>query len=143
MTFEVRAFEARTASWWYQTRASIDFEPPYQRRGIAWDSSRRSFLIDSIINDFDIPKLYLADFTYFLSPLNPQGARFAVIDGKQRLSAIFDFLAGELPLADDFVLRSDPERELAGLTYPEIKRISPDIASKVENFNLPVMSVIT
>lgn len=143
MTFEVRAFEARTASWWYRIRDDVDANPPYQRRGSAWDKFRQSFLIDSILNDFDLPKLYLADFTYFTSPLNQSRKRFAVIDGKQRLSAIFSFLDDQLPLAPDFVLRENPELELAGLTYSEIRRVAPEVTSKVENFNLPVMSVIT
>lgn len=143
MTFEVRPFEARTVSWWYRVRDEIDFAPPYQRTGQVWDDARQGFLIDSILNDFDIPKLYFADFTYFRSPLNRTSRRFAVIDGKQRLTALFRFLEDELPLAPDFVLRDEPEADLAGLTLSELRSTAPDLASKVENFNLPVMSVIT
>jgi len=143
MTFEVRTFEARTASWWYRVRDQIEFNPPYQRRGQVWDRPRQSFLIDSIVNDFDIPKLYLADFTYFTSHLNTSNARFAVIDGKQRLNAIFGFMDDQVPLAPDFVLRENAEIELGGLSYSEIRRTAPEVAAKVENFNLPVMSVIT
>ncbi len=143
MTFEVRAFEARTVTWWYRLQDEIDFNPAYQRRGIVWGTDRQAFLIDSIINDFDVPKLYLADFTYFHSSLNSSRRRFAVIDGKQRLTAIFSFLDDAFPLAPDFVLRDDPELLLAGYTYSELRQLSPHVAAKVENFNLPVMSVIT
>lgn len=143
MTFEVRSFEARTVTWWYRLKDEIDFNPDYQRQGQVWDQARQAFLIDSIINDFDIPKLYLADFTYFASALNAKRLRFAVIDGKQRLTALFNFLEDKIPLAPDFTLREEPELELGGLTYSELRRAMPGIAQKVENFNLPVMSVIT
>lgn len=143
MTFEVRTFEARTVSWWYRSREDIDFNPPYQRKGQVWELARRSFLIDTVLNDFDMPKLYLADFTYYRSPLNRSGARFAVIDGKQRLSALFGFLDDEVPLPQDFVLRDNPDLSLGGLTYSQLRDMEPQLAAKVENFNLPVMSVIT
>ena len=143
MTFEVRTFEARTVSWWYRSRSEIDFDPSYQRRGQVWDSARQSFLIDTVLNDFDMPKLYLADFTYFKSPLNSSGARFAVIDGKQRLNALFAFLDDQVALAGDFVLREDPDQAVAGLTYSQLRATEPSLAAKIENYNLPVMSVIT
>lgn len=141
--FAVRPYEARTAIWWFSKRGEIDLEPSYQRRGFVWDRVRKAFLIDSMLNDFDLPKLYLADFTYFSSELNEQKKAFAVVDGKQRLSAIFGFFADEFPLAGDFVYRSDPEVSAAGMTYSELRVQHPDLAQKAENFNLPVMSVIT
>lgn len=143
MTFEVRPYEARTCSWWFAKRSDIDFDPPYQRKGVVWDTSRKAFLIDSILNDFDVPKLYLADFTYFASSLNYARKQFAVVDGKQRLSAIFDFMDGGVPLAGDFVFRRQPEVNVSGMTYLELREFMPELALKVDNFNLPVMSVIT
>lgn len=90
-----------------------------------------------------MPKLYLADFTYFKSDLNTSGKRFAIIDGKQRLSAIFKYFDNELSLPPDFVLRSDPDVPIAGLRYSELNELYPDLRLKVDNFNLPVMSVIS
>lgn len=143
MTFTVRPYEARTARWWFGRRDHIDFDPSYQRRGVVWDAARQAFLIDSMLNDFDVPKLYLADFTYFRSPLNEAGTDFAVVDGKQRLQSIFAFFADELRLAPDFVLRDSPELDLAGLTYSELRDNAPRVADKVDNFNLPIMTVIS
>jgi hypothetical protein len=143
VTFTVRPYEARTARWWFGRRDHIDFDPSYQRRGVVWDTARQAFLIDSMLNDFDIPKLYLADFTYFRSPLNEAGTDFAVVDGKQRLQAIFAFLADDLRLAPDFSLRENPELDLGGLAYSELRDGAPRVADKVDNFNLPVMTVIS
>jgi len=37
---------------------SIDIEPEYQRTGDIWNKDKKQLLIDSILNNFDIPKLY-------------------------------------------------------------------------------------
>lgn len=141
--FRIRPFEARTVSWWMASRDVIDFDPPYQRRGHLWSTNDKAFLIDSILNDFDIPKLYLADFSYVDSSLNVSRKQFAVIDGKQRLEAIGDFFDGRLKLKDDFVLAEDPSLEVGGLSYKDLRASYPKLAGKFENYNLSVMSVLT
>ncbi len=62
--FKVTPHEARTLIWWLTRRNKIDMNPPYQRRGRLWSDSDKAFLIDSILNGYDIPKLYVADFTW-------------------------------------------------------------------------------
>src|ERR1700712_162267 len=89
-----------TLKWWLNRVASIDTEPAYQRRGRIWSDSDKAYLVDSILNDFDIPKLYLADFNSGDSPLNTARLPYAIIDGKQRLEAIVDFFNGTVALND-------------------------------------------
>lgn len=141
--FKVRQYEARTLSWWADQRRLIDFDPPYQRRGGLWSKSDKEFLIDSILNEYDIPKLYLADFSYGQSDLNPHNRQFAVIDGKQRFEAILDFFDGKITLARDFVYTDDRALELGRLGYRDLKANHPAVASRFENFNITVMTVIT
>lgn len=141
--FRIRPFEAKTLSWWYNQRDSIDTSPPYQRGGRIWNAEAKAYLVDSILNEFDIPKLYVADFSYMDSPLNVSNMQFALIDGKQRLEAIFDFYANSLKLHPDFVLYRDPSLKLGGLTYKDLSENYPRVASTFDNFNLSVMSVIT
>ncbi|MFQ4149744.1 DUF262 domain-containing protein [Arthrobacter sp. LAPM80] len=141
--FKIRPFEARTLSWWYTQKDLIDTAPPYQRGGRLWTKDAKAFLIDSILNEFDIPKIYVADFSYTNSPLNKSNMQYALIDGKQRLEAIFDFFSGNLNLQQNFFLHSDPSLMLGGLSYKDLKASYPKVASLFENFNLSVMSVIT
>lgn len=141
--FVVREHPARTLSWWYQRRQQIDLSPLFQRRGDLWPPTDRAFLIDSILNGFDIPKLYMADFNYGKSALQSAGALYAVIDGRQRLDAVFGFFEDKFPLNKDFVYENDPSFGLAGKTYSEVRRDYPSIASIFEEFNLSVMSVWT
>ena len=66
-------------------RSRITF-PEYQREKRLWTKERKGLLIDSILRDIDIPKLYF----YLLKDGN-----FEVIDGQQRLWSVWDFLDGE------------------------------------------------
>lgn len=141
--FKVAAHDRRTVSWWNSRKSEIDFSPPYQRKGNVWGESAKAYLIDSIINDYDIPKIYLADFSFGNSPLNTKSRRYAVIDGKQRLEAIIDFMSNKFPLRNDFYYEASPLLELGGLFYKDLKQNHADVADRVDQFNLDVMSVIT
>ena len=141
--FKVRAFENRTLSWWRQERDNIDMEPLYQRKGGLWSSYDKAFLIDSILNDFDIPKIYIADFTYGNTVLNHAKKAYAVIDGKQRFEAIFDFFDGRITLDRGFEYLDDPTMQLGQLGYRDLAQNYPKVASKFANYNLAVNSVIT
>src|ERR1700722_13147633 len=100
--FKVEPMEPHTLTWWRNRKEKIDMDPPYQRRGRLWSATDKQYLIDSILNGFDVPKVYMADFTWGDSPLNRQKLPYAIIDGKQRLLAIFDFFGGSITLNKDF-----------------------------------------
>ena len=140
---KVTAFEAKTLSWWRTRKKQIDMDPTYQRRGRLWSATDKAYLIDSILNGFDVPKLYIADFTYSNSSLNKKRLPYAIIDGKQRFEAIFDFFEGKITLNPDFVLLDNPALKLGGLGFRDLTRSYGEIAEIFENFNLAVMSVIT
>jgi hypothetical protein len=140
-SFNITRFEARTLSWWKTRRNKIDMEPSYQRRGRLWSDTDKAYLIDSILNGFDVPKIYMADFTWGDSKLNAKKLPYAIIDGKQRFEAIFDFYDGKVALNDDFVYSTDPSIKLAGLGYKDLVSAHPDVAEEFDNYNLDVMSV--
>jgi len=135
--------ETKTLSWWKTRKIQIDMDPPYQRRGRLWSSTDKAYLIDSILNGFDVPKLYIADFTYTNSKLNKKRLPYAIIDGKQRFEAIFDFFDGRLTLNDDFVYLENPNLKLGGLGYRDLTQNHAEISEIFDNYNLAVMSVIT
>ena len=63
-----------------------DLVIPEVQRDLVWTKSQNQLLIDSLFKDFDIPKIYFRD-------VNDFGAlKYAVIDGQQRLNAVFSFL---------------------------------------------------
>ncbi|WP_081996095.1 DUF262 domain-containing protein [Croceibacterium mercuriale] len=143
MSMIVREIEPRSLrDWWFEER-SIDFAPVYQRKGSIWGVATQQRLIDTVLNGFDIPKVYLADFTRSERTLDMKGLPYAVIDGKQRLQALFAFFSGRLTLSRQFVLFDQPARNLGGLDYSKLVRDHPDIAERFANFRLTVMGVVT
>jgi hypothetical protein len=140
---KVTTFEAKTLSWWKARKTRIDMDPPYQRRGRLWSAADKAYLIDSILNGFDVPKLYIADFTYADSKLNKKRLPYAIIDGKQRFEAIFDFFEGQITLNPDFVFLEDRDLKLGGLGYRDLVQNYADVAELFDNYNLAVMGVIT
>lgn len=140
--YKVEQMEARTLTWWRNRRSQIDMDPPYQRRGRLWSSADKAYLIDSILNGFDVPKLYVADFTWGDSPLNKCKLPYAIIDGKQRLESIFDFFDGNLVLNKDFVYRPDPNLSLGRLGYQDLKQNYPQVVEALDEYSPVVMRVL-
>jgi hypothetical protein len=116
--FRVNSFEPKLLRWWCTNREKLDMDPSYQRKGRLWSMTDKAFLIDSILNEYDLPKFYVADFTYGGGNLKPAGKPYAIVDGKQRFEAIFDFFDGRLTLDSDFRLESEPELKLVDLDTP-------------------------
>lgn len=141
--FKVNQFDPKTLRWWYSQRAKIDMNPLYQRRGRLWSITDKAFLIDSILNEYDVPKVYVADFTFGHVRLNTKGLPYAIIDGKQRFEALFDFFSGNLVLDKEFVFQQDPSLKLGGLGYADLTKNHPDVADIFDNYPLSVMRVIT
>jgi hypothetical protein len=123
----------------FSERSEINMSPEYQRMGGVWTTDKRRLLIDSILNDYDIPKIYF----HALSPETflETGLRFAVIDGRQRLEAIWGFMDGEFTLATDFEYQRDQQINLGGLSYADIAQQYPKIRIKFDSFVLPIVTV--
>lgn len=141
--FIIRQHRERPLKWWFSQIEDIEFDPSYQRRSDVWPLRDQQFLIDTIINNFDMPKFYMADFTSVNAALDTSGKLYSVIDGKQRLEAIFKFFRGEIVLANYFVYLNNPMFKLAGLSYQDISWQYPEIAKTIDDYIITVMSVIT
>jgi len=135
----------RTLSQWFEEyqKDGIDMNPEYQRRGGLWPRANKQLLINSVLNSYDIPKIYLSDFTYANTPLNESNKPYAVIDGKQRLETFFEFFEDKLPLGDTPVWFGKQEVTLTGLYLSNLRQQYPDLAIRFEDFRPTVMSVIS
>jgi hypothetical protein len=126
----------------YSERDSIKLDPDYQRAGDIWNLEKRQLLIDSIINEFDIPKIYFHKYSRAELERDHK-VKYSIIDGRQRLEAIWKFINGEFPLADDFKYLHDSDADLAGLTYEELGKRHPKLKIKFDGFRLSIVTIET
>ena len=138
---ETSPIKNSTVMYLYSEREKIKLDPPYQRMGGVWTPEKKQLLIDSIINDYDIPKIYFHGFDR--EQRSETGFSFAVIDGRQRLETIWEFIDGDFTLSNDFEYQRYPEIKLAGLSYNDISQDFPKIKIFFDSFVLPVISVET
>jgi hypothetical protein len=103
----------------------IDFDADYQREKI-WSSKQQQDLLDSILKEIDIPKIYLVKTKDNLQ------FDYECIDGKQRMSSLMRFFRPEFDEINPLKVRHY-EREF---TYSEFKLKYPHDAKNIENYTL-------
>jgi hypothetical protein len=87
----------QTVAWLYDIykRDLLELDPPYQRRSV-WNHSYKEYFIDTIIQNYPIPAIFLYE------EIDENGiAKYNVVDGKQRLTALFEFIQNVFPVSED------------------------------------------
>ena len=84
-------------AWFCDRKGVIDMSPPYQRESGAWKIDKKELFLDTLFNGYDSPKIYL-------HKLKPSGNNYewALVDGKQRLECIWDFVDNKVGLGKKF-----------------------------------------
>lgn len=116
----------QTVSWFYDIykRELLNLDPPYQRRSV-WNQEFKDFFIDTLLLNYPAPALFMYE------EINQNGiANYNVVDGKQRLSTIFDFVENKFPISEKASLN-----ELRGKYFDEIDR---DLKIKFWNYSFLV-----
>lgn len=105
----------------------VDLDADYQREKI-WSTDDQKALLDSVLSDIDIPKIYLAKIQ------NNDQFDYECIDGKQRMVALLNFFKPEYdketkkPLTLTFDGRE--------YTYHELEVEYPQIATRISEYQL-------
>ncbi len=88
-----RGTEQRTVRSFCRRKPTINIRPDYQRSAV-WSIPQKQLLIDSVLRDLDIPKIYLREV---------QNGEYEeeVVDGQQRLLAIWNFYDNGFKLNKD------------------------------------------
>jgi hypothetical protein len=109
-------------------RNLLNLNPPYQREAGVWSLEKQQLFIDSLLNGYDIPKIYLHQVDRDVA-----GFDFAVVDGKQRISTVYSFLGDGFGLGDDFSFAgpncSEPPRPRD--TYSQFSREAQELLREV------------
>lgn len=122
--------------WDLQQRQLLELDPPYQRRSV-WNQSYKDSFIDTILLDYPAPAIFLYE------DIQPSGrALYNVVDGKQRLITIFEFVSDRYPVSDKcpvaalrgMYFRDMPdETKRAFWSYPFLVEYLPTSAENVIN----------
>lgn len=84
----------------------ITLNPEFQRRD-RWDNKKRSRFVESVIMNVPVPPVFLGEDEY---------GSYVVLDGRQRLTAIHEFLKNTFPLEGLTVWE-----ELNGMRYSDLE----------------------
>ncbi len=122
----------RTIVWFKKANDNGDLQmkPPFQRNPV-WTHPQKSYLIDSILNGYPIPEIYMQEF------VDENGnENHIIIDGQQRTRACLDFIEGLYPIKDDESptwggmyfddLSPDDKKKIFGYTF--IVRLLPEMS---------------
>lgn len=138
--FQIAPPEAFTAITIAERAAAWNRDPIYQRQAEAWDTEKQALFVDSLLNGFLIPPMYLHEYQ---TPVKIEGKAYshAVVDGKQRLRAIDDFLNDRLRLSDLFVYEADRKVDVRGMTIRQIRQKHPKVLDGLTATPLTVVSI--
>lgn len=122
----------RTVVWFKKANDSGDLQmkPPFQRNPV-WTHPQKSYLIDSILNGFPIPEIYMQEF------VDESGnEQHIIIDGQQRIRACLEFTEGR------YEIKEEESPSWGGMKFDDL---SPDDKKKVFGYTfivrvLPEMS---
>jgi hypothetical protein len=90
MRYRPRVLSVNEVYDWYQ-RDELALNPDFQRRPV-WSAQARSYFVDTMLCGYPIPAIQIRQV---IDP-EKQKTKREVVDGQQRLRALFDFLDGEL-----------------------------------------------
>lgn len=87
----------QTIAWFndLRNRSALDLEPPYQRRSV-WNQSFKDYFIETVLLGLPAPAIFL------YQDISPDGTTVQhVVDGKQRLTSLFEFIDGKFPVGEE------------------------------------------
>lgn len=98
---------------------TLDFCHPIQRQSGQWDGDRlkKSLLIHSMLANYPVPPIYCLK-----EAISEKEYSYSILDGKQRLTTIFDYIDGRYPLDADTpsVVIDDVSYELGGKYFTDL-----------------------
>lgn len=107
-----RTINFQSISWFWDlyTRDLLDLNPPYQRRSV-WNQKYKDDFIDTVLNGYPSPAIFL------YREIRDDGiSKYSVVDGKQRLSTLFEFAENKFPVSDKATIT-----RLRGLSFKELE----------------------
>lgn len=118
----------------------VEFNYPLQRDKNQWTLYQKSLLVYSVATDYAVPEIYSVGITE-KTPAGYTQTRYSVLDGKQRLTSIADFLQGVYPLHPDTppVRLGDYIFDIADCYFSEL---DPTVQDAINDYTLTMCHFI-
>ncbi len=114
-----------------------DYSASYQREKV-WSEEKKSFFIDSILKNFPIPPVF------FRMKIDSDTGitKYDVIDGKQRLTTIRDFIDNKISLPDDFASGNLGNTQLNGAYFKDLDKFEK-YKKQFWKYRIPIIFIDT
>ena len=109
-----------------RTRGKI-YIPEFQRDAV-WSRAQQRLLVDTILRDLDIPKIYFREVLR-------GDVQYEVIDGQQRLKAVFDFCAGKFKIESTKI----DGKEVPSVGYEGLSDVDEDLRVRFDTYGFNVI----
>ena len=106
----------------------IDLDADYQREKI-WSRKNQEDLLDSILQNIDIPKLYL------VKTRDVESFDYECIDGKQRMNTLLSFYKPDAGDESPLTVRVAGDK----FTYKQLQEEHPKLSEKIDAFALTLV----
>lgn len=115
----------QTVIWFKKTNENneLQMKPPFQRNPV-WTHPQKSYLIDSILNGFPVPEIYMQEYVDEVGK-----EQHIIIDGQQRIRACLEFVEGK------FDIKADESPTWGGMYFDDL---SPDDKKKIFGYKFMV-----
>lgn len=121
----------RNISWFKAAndRKELEVKPPFQRNPV-WVNRQKSFLMDTILNKYPIPEIYMQE------TVDSKGNQhYIIVDGQQRIRSVLEFIQGSFNIDEKespefhgaYFADLSEEQKKAFFQYNFVVRILPDI----------------
>ena len=110
-------------------RGKVNLQPDFQR-GPVWSKAQKRMLVDTVLRDMDIPKIYLREVAN-------GDYEHEVIDGQQRLRAVIDFCAGEFQTERTTI----DGKEFPPMSYDDLDKVEDALREQFDSYNFSVVYI--
>jgi len=91
-----RRHTTQNVAWFWDLykRQLLVLDPPYQRRSV-WNQSYKDYFVDTVLLNYPAPAVFLFE------DISDEGVgTYAVVDGKQRITTVTEFIEGKFPVGE-------------------------------------------
>lgn len=132
-----------TLKKWHDIKGTLKFDLPYQRHSGMWNSIQKSMLVWSILADSYIPPLI------FLKEYEERDGKdvlnYAVLEGNQRLTSLFDFIGDEENGGGFQLHASTPDVDIDGDIYEiqglKFSELTPEMQNLILGYKFSIQAI--